>query len=75
MTVAAPLSPALLALSPAVMAGVLVRLAEWLDTGCPRAANQAALCLDHLVADTRIDPELAAACGSLLDTLEHEASS
>lgn len=61
--------------SPArLVAGALAHLARHMTTGCPRAAERAALLLARLAADTDADPHLREHARELVDILDrHDA--
>lgn len=61
--------------APAQMvAGALAHLARHMTTGCPRAAELAALLLARIAADADADPHLRAHAHELVDILEREQS-
>lgn len=60
-------------LPPAHMvAGALAHLARHMTTGCPRAAQLAALLLERVAADPDADPQLREHARELVDILERE---
>lgn len=60
-------------LPPARMvAGALAHLARHMTTGCPRAAQLAALLLERVAADPDADPQLREHARELVDILERE---
>ncbi|MCZ7654694.1 MAG: hypothetical protein M5R42_11100 [Rhodocyclaceae bacterium] len=55
-----------------MVAGALAHLARHMTTGCPRAAELAALLLERVAADTDADPHLREHARELVDILERE---
>ena len=55
-----------------LVAGALAHLARHMTTGCPRAAELAALLLERVAADPDADPHLRAHARELVDILERE---
>ncbi|PWB39383.1 MAG: hypothetical protein C3F19_16120 [Rhodocyclales bacterium] len=55
-----------------LVAGALAHLARHMTTGCPRAAELAALLLERVVADADADPHLRAHARELVDILERD---
>jgi len=55
-----------------LVAGALAHLARHMTTGCPRAAELAALLLERVAADADADPHLREYARELVDILERE---
>jgi hypothetical protein len=55
-----------------MVAGALAHLACHMTTGCPRAAERAALLLERVAADPEADPHLRAHAHELVDVLERK---
>ncbi|MCA1974449.1 MAG: hypothetical protein LDL44_16545 [Caenispirillum sp.] len=55
-----------------LVAGALAHLARHMTTGCPRAAELAALLLERVAADADADPHLRAHARELVDILERD---
>lgn len=55
-----------------LVAGALAHLARHMTTGCPRAAELAALLLERIAADSEADPHLREHARELVDILERE---
>ncbi len=55
-----------------LVAGALAHLARHMTTGCPRAAERAALLLERVAADADADPHLRAHARELVDILERD---
>jgi len=55
-----------------MVAGALAHLACHMTTGCPRAAELAALLLERVAADADADPHLREHARELVDILERE---
>lgn len=55
-----------------LVAGALAHLARHMETGCPRAAELAALLLDRVAADPEADGHLRAHARELVDILERD---
>jgi hypothetical protein len=55
-----------------MVAGALAHLARHMTTGCPRAAELAALLLDRVASDAEADPYLREHARELVDILECE---
>lgn len=55
-----------------MVAGALAHLARHMTTGCPRAAELAALLLDRVAGDAGADPHLREHARELVDILERE---
>lgn len=55
-----------------MVAGALAHLARHMTTGCPRAAQLAALLLSRVAADSEADPHLRAHARELVDILERD---
>lgn len=55
-----------------LVAGALAHLARHMTTGCPRAAERAALLLERVAADADADPHLRAHACELVDILERD---
>jgi hypothetical protein len=55
-----------------LVAGALAHLARHMTTGCPRAAELAALLLARVAADSEADPHLRAHARELVDILERD---
>jgi len=53
-----------------MIAGALAHLARHMTTGCPRAAQLAALLLERVAADAEADPHLREHAQELVDILE-----
>ncbi len=53
-----------------MVAGALAHLARHMQTGCPRAAECAALLLDRVATDPRADPHLRGHAQELVEILE-----
>ncbi|MFT3759653.1 hypothetical protein [Thauera sp.] len=53
-----------------LLAGVLMHVSRYLDTGCPRAAHQAGLLLRCLDTST-MDEELMSSCEQLDQAISH----
>jgi len=58
-----------------LVAGALAHLARHMTTGCPRAAELAALLLERVAADADADPHLRAHARELVDILERDQAS
>lgn len=57
-----------------MVAGALAHLARHMTTGCPRAAELAALLLARVADDSEADPHLRAHARELVDILERDQS-
>ena len=55
-----------------MVAGALAHLARHMTTGCPRAAELAALLLARVAADSEADPHLREHARELVDILERD---
>jgi len=55
-----------------MVAGALAHLARHMTTGCPRAAEIAALLLARVAEDDEADPHLRAHARELVDILERD---
>lgn len=55
-----------------MVAGALAHLARHMTTGCPRAAELAALLLERIAGDAEADPHLREHARELVDILERE---
>lgn len=55
-----------------MVAGALAHLARHMTTGCPRAAELAALLLERVAEDADADPHLRAHARELVDILERD---
>ena len=55
-----------------LVAGALAHLARHMTTGCPRAAELAALLLERIAGDAEADPHLRKHACELVDILERE---
>lgn len=55
-----------------MVAGALAYLARHMTTGCPRAAELAALLLERVAADADADPHLREHARELVDILEQD---
>lgn len=55
-----------------LVAGALAHMARHMTTGCPRAAELAALLLARVAADTEADPQLREHARELVDILERD---
>ena len=55
-----------------MVAGALAHLARHMTTGCPRAAELAALLLERVAGDAEADPHLREHARELVDILERE---
>ncbi|MDT3734951.1 MAG: hypothetical protein ROZ00_01830 [Denitratisoma sp.] len=55
-----------------MVAGALAHLARHMTTGCPRAAELAALLLARVAEDSEADPHLRAHARELVDILERD---
>lgn len=58
--------------SARLVAGALAHLARHMTTGCPRAAELAALLLARVADDSEADPHLRAHARELVDILERD---
>ena len=58
-----------------LVAGALAHLARHMTTGCPRAAELAALLLERVAADAEADPHLREHARELVDILERDQAS
>lgn len=57
-----------------LVAGALAHLVRHMTTGCPRAAELAALLLARVAEDSDVDPHLRAHARELVDILERDRS-
>ncbi|MBK6630112.1 MAG: hypothetical protein IPG33_03230 [Betaproteobacteria bacterium] len=57
-----------------LVAGALAHLARHMTTGCPRAAELAALLLARIAEDPDADPHLRAHARELVDIMERDQS-
>jgi len=55
-----------------LVAGALAHLARHMATGCPRAAELAALLLDRIAEDAEADPHLREHARELVDILDRD---
>ncbi|MBI4989159.1 MAG: hypothetical protein HZC23_10095 [Rhodocyclales bacterium] len=55
-----------------LVAGALAHLARHMTTGCPRAAQLAALLLERVAADAEADPHLREHARELVDILDRD---
>jgi len=55
-----------------LVAGALAHLARHMTTGCPRAAELAALLLDRIAEDAEADPHLREHARELVDILDRD---
>ncbi|OQY75799.1 MAG: hypothetical protein B6D47_00805 [Rhodocyclaceae bacterium UTPRO2] len=55
-----------------LVAGALAHLARHMSTGCPRAAERAALLLERVAAGAETDPHLRAHARELVAVLERD---
>jgi hypothetical protein len=55
-----------------LVAGALAHLAQHMTTGCPRAAERAAMLLDRVASDPEADAHLRHHARELVDILERE---
>ncbi|MEZ5616050.1 MAG: hypothetical protein R3E35_12640 [Rhodocyclaceae bacterium] len=58
-----------------LVAGALAHLARHMTTGCPRAAERAALLLERVAEDADADPHLREHARELVDILERDQAS
>jgi len=58
-----------------LVAGALAHLAQHMTTGCPRAAERAAMLLERIANDTDADPHLREHARELVDSLERDQAS
>ena len=55
-----------------MVAGALAHLARHMTTGCPRAAERAAMLLERVANDADADPHLREHARELVDSLERD---
>lgn len=56
-----------------LVAGALAHLAQHMTTGCPRAAERAALLLERVASDAGADPHLRQHARELVEILERDS--